>query len=270
MNMDAQLAAICLFTFTIHLIGTLAYAVRIAAVRTRKIALAFALFNVLVLVSRTCNSFQIPFLAKRLENAIQGAPAGGLLGDFRMIILCATLGSIAGALLIPTSQRIFTLAVYHFQRQRSIARLLFLGFSIQNLSGRVKETIKLPTLSNVRELQGLKRFDLKMIALNIIAVALLTVGIFSSLYAGFLNPEYRVTASSLSSVVNGVATLLMFIVIDPQLSVLTDDVMDGAVSEQTFRRVIIYLIGARVAGTVLAQFLFLPAAQITAMISSWF
>jgi hypothetical protein len=268
--MDAQLAAICLFTFTIHLIGTLAFAVRIAAVRTRKIALAFALFNVLVLVSRTCNSFQVPFLAHRVEKTLEGLSAEGLLWDFRAIILCATLGSIAGAFLIPTSQRIFTLAVYHFQRHRSIARLLFLGFSIQNLSGRVREAVRLPTLSNVRELQGLKRFDLKMIALNIIAVALLTVGIFSSLYAGFLNPQYRVTASSLSSVVNGVATLLMFIVIDPQLSVLTDDVMDGTVSEHSFRRVIVYLVGARVAGTGLAQLLFVPAAQITAMVSTWF
>jgi hypothetical protein len=62
----------------------------------------------------------------------------------------------------------------------------------------------------------------------------------------------------------------MFLVIDPQLSVLTDDVMDGSASEQTFRRVIIYLVGARVAGTGLAQLLFLPAAEVTAKVSGWF
>src|SRR6478735_1097805 len=112
MTMDAQLAAICLFTFTIHLIGTLAFAVRIAAVRTRKIALAFALFNTLVLVSRTCNSFQAPFLAKRVDKSVLDFGADALLWDFRAIILCATLGSLAGALLIPTSQRVFTRAVY--------------------------------------------------------------------------------------------------------------------------------------------------------------
>ena len=50
--MDAQLFLLCVLTFVIHLIGALAYAVRIAGVRTRRIAMSFALFNVLVLLSR--------------------------------------------------------------------------------------------------------------------------------------------------------------------------------------------------------------------------
>jgi hypothetical protein len=268
--MDFQLAAICLFTLTIHLIGTLAYAVRIAAVRTKKIALAFALFNVLALVSRTCNSFQTPFLAKRLETSLQQPLATDLLSDFRWIILCSTIGSVLGALLIPTFQRIFTQAVFHFQRHRSLPRLFFHGFSIHSLPHRVKASVKLPTFSNVAEFQRMGRFDLKMVVLNTIAVALLTVGVFSSLYAGVLNPEYRLTASSLSSVVNGIATLLMFIVIDPQLSILTDDVMDGSLSEHRFRVHIVYLVGARVLGTGVAQLLFIPAASLTAFVASWF
>ncbi|HMU23086.1 MAG TPA: DUF2837 family protein, partial [Sphingorhabdus sp.] len=60
--MDWPLFNICLLTLVIHLIGALAYAARIAGVRTHKIALSFALFNVLVLVSRTSNSFLGPFL----------------------------------------------------------------------------------------------------------------------------------------------------------------------------------------------------------------
>ena len=71
--MDRQLTIICALTFVIHLIGTLAYAVRIAGVRTGRIAVSFALFNILVLVSRTSNSFQGPFLAKRIERNISNA-----------------------------------------------------------------------------------------------------------------------------------------------------------------------------------------------------
>jgi hypothetical protein len=67
--MDRQLITICALTFVIHLIGTLAYAVRIAGVRTGRIAVSFALFNILVLVSRTSNSFQGPFLAKRTSRS---------------------------------------------------------------------------------------------------------------------------------------------------------------------------------------------------------
>jgi hypothetical protein len=36
--MDTQLLVICILTFVIHLIGTLAYAARIAGVRTRRVA----------------------------------------------------------------------------------------------------------------------------------------------------------------------------------------------------------------------------------------
>lgn len=81
--MDSQLLIICVLTFLIHLIGTLAYAARIAGVHTRRTAISFSLFNILILVSRTSNSFQGPFLAKRIENNIAAGISHGLLADFR-------------------------------------------------------------------------------------------------------------------------------------------------------------------------------------------
>jgi hypothetical protein len=72
--MDTQLAVICFLTFIIHLIGTLAYSVPLTGVRTRRIAVSFALFNILILISRTSNSFQGPFLAKRVEQNLADPP----------------------------------------------------------------------------------------------------------------------------------------------------------------------------------------------------
>src|SRR3979409_984220 len=126
--MDRQLAVICALTFVIHLIGTLAYAVRIAGVRTGRIAVSFALFNILVLVSRTSNSFQGPFLAKRIKSDIGQAGQHGTIADFRWILLSASLATLAGALLIPSFRRLFSRAVLHFQVHRSLARLLMHGF----------------------------------------------------------------------------------------------------------------------------------------------
>ena len=80
--MDTQLLIICALTFGINLIGTLAYAARIAGVRTRRIAMSFALFNVLVLVSRTANGFLGPFLAKRIERRLLEGGGEALAGDF--------------------------------------------------------------------------------------------------------------------------------------------------------------------------------------------
>lgn len=54
-----QLIIVMCLTFIIHLISTLSYAVRIVSIRTKKVALTISLFNILVLVSRTANTFQV-------------------------------------------------------------------------------------------------------------------------------------------------------------------------------------------------------------------
>ena len=259
--MDRQLIVICALTFVIHLIGTLAYAVRIAGIRTGRIAVSFALFNILVLVSRTSNSFQGPFLAKRIESNINHEVTQGVLADFRWILLSATLATLVGAILIPTFQRLFSRAVLHFQVHRSVPALLMRGFFKGGLS-QLKEMASLPAAANVTRMGEGHGVSNRMLVMNVLAVALWTIGVFASLYAGYLQPELRVTSSSLSSVVNGVATIMMFVFIDPHMSVMTDDVVDGRTSESQFRRAVVWLVGTRVAGTLLAQALLVPAAML--------
>lgn len=264
--MDTQLAVICLLTFSINLIGALAYAARIAGVRTRRIAVSFALFNVLVLFSRISNSFLAPFLAKRIENALAEGTGDHLLGDFRMVLLSATVATVAGTLMIPTTQRWFCSAITHFQEHRSIPKLVMHAFAKGGV-GYIRRTSTVPRLAHVTDLQKPRGMSLSVILLNILAQALLTVGVVASLYAGYLYPEFRVTASQLSAVVNGFATILLFVVIDPQLSVMTDDVVAGEISEPMFRRTIVWLSLSRVVGTMLAQLLFLPAAALVVFVA---
>jgi len=263
---DLGLAAICVLTFVIHLIGTLAYAVRIAGVRTRRIAVSFALFNILVLVSRISNSFQGPFLAKRIEEELASPSAGGILFDLRLVLISATAATIVGALAVPTFQRLFSRAVTHFQLHRSVPKLLLHGFS----KGGIRYLRDSVTPPSAQQLTGLKAgsgLPIRVLIMNVAAQALLTVGVLSTLYAGFLEPDFRVTAASLSAVVNGVATLLLFVFIDPQLSVMTDDVVDGRVSEPAFRRAVVALSLSRVAGTVIAQLLLVPAALVVVAVA---
>ncbi len=257
--MDWPLINICLLTLVIHLIGALAYAARIAGVRTRKIALSFALFNVLVLVSRTSNSFLGPFLAKRIEHGIINGTGERLLWDLRIVLFSATIATILGALAVPTVQRWFSAAIGEFHKHRSVAKLLFSAFTPP---GRrvVAKAVTLPKRVHAKTMAKPTVLSWRVIAMNVVAQALLTVGVIASLYAGYLYPEFRVTASQLSAVVNGFATILLFVLIDPQLSVMTDDVVEGRVSEPDYRRTIIWLSMSRVAGTLLAQVLLLPSA----------
>jgi len=263
--MDTQLIVLCVLTFVIYLIGALAYAARIAGVRTRKIAVSFALFNVLVLVSRAANSFQGPFLSKRIElNLLNNGQA--LFWDFQILMFSATLAAIVGTLLVPTVQRLFTRAIQHFHANRSIPKLIMHVFARGGLN-YIKTSVTVPSVEHVKGFKEKSVVSWQVIALNVAAQAFLTVGVFASLYAGFIAPEFRVTALSLSAVINGVATILLFVLIDPQLSVMTDDVVEGRISEAQFRRAVVWLAGSRIVGTALAQLLLVPAAILIAEIA---
>jgi hypothetical protein len=264
--MDTQLLLICFLTFVIHLIGTLAYSVRIAGVRTRRIAVSLALFSMLMLVSRTSNSFLGPFLAKRVETSLNGHASIALLADFRWLLVSATLATAAGAFLIPTLQRVFCRAVLHFQVHRSIPRLVMHGFFKGGLS-YVRDVASAPAARTLSELRSGHGVSGRITALNVGATALWTVGVFASLYAGVLDPSVRVTSSTLSSIINGGATIMMSVFIDPHMSGLTDDVVEGKVVEGQFRKAVVWLVGSRLAGTLAAQLLLLPAAMLIAAVA---
>lgn len=266
--MDSELVLICALTAIINLIGALAYAARIAGVRTGRIALSFALFNILVLVSRTSNGFLGPFLAKRIEIALANDAGEALLWDLRLVLLSAAASVLLGILLVPTGQRLFARGITFFQHNRSTARLLLRTVTPAGLR-TIRESAVIPKRGTLRSLRKPRGVSWSVLTANCFAQSLLAVGVLASLYAGYLNPEFRVTASQMSAIVNGVATILLFALIDPQISALTDDVVDGSVNESTFRRAMIWVSLSRLVGTLLAQALLVPAAVVIAWAAGW-
>tara|TARA_R110002051_G_scaffold317932_2_gene399642 strand:+ start:3291 stop:4088 length:798 start_codon:yes stop_codon:yes gene_type:complete len=262
--MTIQIIIVLLLTFIIHLISTLSYSVRIVGTRTRKIAVSFALFNIMVLISRTSNSFQAPLLAKWVENNINLNINPGTY-EIRFILFVATLATIFGAFLIPTFQRILSKAVMNFSVHKSMPKLILHSFTKTGIK-QLRKEISIPNRENL-SINSKAKFPLKIFIFNILAVAILSVGVLSSLYAGFITPELRTTASSLSAIVNGFATILMFVIIDPYLSILTDEVVEGKFAESEFRRTIRYMVFARVIGTILAQLLLVPFAHFIALVA---
>lgn len=262
--MTTQIILVLLLTFVIHLISTLSYSVRIVGIRTRKIAVSFALFNILVLISRTSNSFQAPLLAKWVENNINLNLNPGTQ-EIRYILLAASAATLVGAVLIPTFQRVLSKAVLNFSTHKSMPKLILRSFTLNGIKQLSKE-ITVPKKQNL-SIGPASKFPFKIFIFNIIAVAILSVGVLSALSAGFITPELRTTASSLSAIVNGFATILMFVVIDPYLSILTDEVIEGKFSESEFRKTIKYMVLARLIGTLLAQLLLVPFAQFIAFVA---
>lgn len=265
--MDGQLVAICILTLVINLIATLAYAARIAGVRTRRIAMSFALFNALVLVSRLSNGFLGPLIASRVETTLAHGVGDNLAVDFRLMIFASTTGVAFGITLIPTAQRLFARVIGGMQARRSLAALALRSVTPGGLRV-LRDAATLPKSGRLREYSRPAEVSWGILAANALAQAILVVGVLASIYAGYLVPEYRVTASQLSALINGFATILLFLVIDPQLSVLTDDVIEGDLSEASYRRAIVWISGSRLAGTLLAQLLFVPAAIAIATVAN--
>lgn len=265
-NMTTQVKLVFVLTFVIHLIGMLSYAVRIAGVRTRRIAVSLAMFNVLLLVSRTSNTFQSPLLAKHIEQSILTGTRAGIESDLRWLLVAATLASLAGLAVIPTFQRLFGRAIEDLGSHRSMPRLLLRGFSLSGLRD-LRASFSVPARENITRLV-LRQAPWNMLVYNALASAMLTVGVFASLYAGFLRPELRVTANNLSPVINAVSTVLLLVFIDPYVSLLTDDVIAGRASEAHFRRTLVMLGGSRAAGTIIAQLVLTPAARVIVAVAN--
>jgi hypothetical protein len=259
--MITRLVFVFVFTFAIHLIGTLSYSVRLVGIKTGRIAVSFALFNILMLVSRTANSFQAPLLAKVVERDL---PISGLehpMVIFNILILAASMGSLLGAFLIPTFQNILATLVWRFNVDRSVPRIILHAFS-KNGVKQLRDKFRAPSKQNLDHFKDLRRMPKRLLLLNMIVVGVLTIGSFSALYAAFLNPELRLTSSTLVPIITGFATVMLVIFIDPFFSLLTDDCIEGKVSVGYFHKSVVLMVASRFAGTVLAQLFLFPAAHV--------
>lgn len=260
--MSTQIIIVLVLNFIIAIIGTLAYSVRLVGVRTGKIAITFAVFNILSLVSRTALTFQAPLLTKFVENSTGGSD---VLNLFKLIIIVSGIATLVGAFLIPTFQRLFYKGVIRFSIDKSIPKLIMHSFSKAGVH-YMRDCISIPVKESVTKI-NFKKLPLKIIIYNIIAVSILTVGALAPIYAGTIVPELRATCITLSSVINGFATILMSIFIDPQLSIMTDDVIDGKCPEEDFRSCVIAMIGSKTIGTFAALPLLIPASYIIVLVA---
>ena len=107
---------------------------------------------------------------------------------------------------------------------------------------------------------------IKLFCINIVITAIYTIGVLSALYAALLAPERATTAIMASGLINGVATILLIVFIDPKISILADDVINKKGNYVTLKSASIMMVTSRLLGTLLAQVLFIPGAKYIA----WF
>ena len=260
-----KLILISLFIFIIHSIETLAYAVRLSGARVRLLASALSLFNLMVIVSRMANMMQQPFTGSLIDNAPKESALEFVENQYRVIIGASTLGTIMGILLLPTFIAIFSRAIIHLSEERgSVPALLKKGLTIEYIKRGVKH-IHFPKLSYIKDIR-LNDIPMRMFVINMLITAIYTIGVLSALYAALIVPERASTAIMASGLINGVATILLTIFIDPKISILADDVINQKGSYHKLKSASLMMITSRLLGTILAQVFFIPGAEYIA----WF
>lgn len=258
--MMTNLIIVFVLTMVIHTAETLSYSIRYAGVKVNKIAVALSLTGIIVLVSRTANLIQAPITANFIDYA-KIHPEFDVLRAMRFILLAASIGTVIAILLFPTFVNLFGRVIAKFEIAGSLPKLIA-SVSIGQLKNS-KHYFRKPNFSlrQFRYLGISKRF----IMLNVVVTAIYTVGVLSSLYAAHLLPHLSTTASQASGLINGIATILLTIFIDPQLGLITDQAIHQDESKPLLGKIYALLMISRFFGTMLAQVMIVPAAYFIGM-----
>jgi hypothetical protein len=251
---------VCVFTGIIHFIETIASSMRLAGVRTKNIATSLSFVNATLLVSRLSNMLQAPILGGMVDSAILKHDTSFLLSQFRMVVFAAFIGNLIGAALVPFFVSVFTEGIAEFEKIGSLPKLLMGTFHPKNLASMARK-FRLPSKRTFSRL-SLHNIPKWFILWNLLMVSIYAIGVLASLYAGARVPEYRVTATQLSGIVNGIATILLTLLVDPTCALLTDQAIKGKRKEDDVRTMVFYIIAGRLLGTLLiSQLIFLPASD---------
>lgn len=261
-----QALLISVFTMIIHTTETLSYAIRLAGVRVGKLAVALSLTGIIVLIARTSNLIQAPMTGSLIDLAV--IEDIDVEQYFRMIIAAASAGTAAALLLFPTFVSLSTRLIAHLEVAGSIPQMFKNSVTVGSIK-RVGYHLKKP------KWEMLKRFRLggvpkRLLFLNCIVTAVYTVSVLSALYASLLTPDFKTTAMMSTGLINGFATIIFTILIDPQVALLTDKALQGKTEPEAIQKIYVWLMISRFFGTLAAQLLLIPAAYWVVWLSPLF
>lgn len=262
-SVEKTLLQLLVLTFIIHLIDTLSYSVRLNSVKSGQFALSFSLFNLFVLVSRTANMFQAPLIGSMIGASISQRIAP--LHEMREVILASTIGTLVGIILIPTFLRIFEVAVKRLETTGSVPSLVVEALQVNNVK-RILKSAARPSKTMLERLRY-REIPKRLLIINSLVTGIYTIGVLAANYSAiFVNDQHRLAAAGSSGMINGLATILLTLFIDPKSAVITDQALRGDRPYGDVKALVVLLIATKLIGTVLGQILFLPAAKVIAHI----
>ncbi|WP_079508799.1 lipid II flippase Amj family protein [Mesobacillus jeotgali] len=264
-----KVVLISVFLLVVTTIETLAYSTRISGARVKLIATALSLFSTLVIISRFSTMIQQPLTAKLIAEAPDTNKLQFIEEQYRILIGVTSIGVLLGIALFPTFINIFSRAIIQLSKERgSLVSLFVKQF---NVSG-FKKVIKCDRIPRWSYLNGvtLKTIPKRLFLINVIISAVFTTGVLSSIYASMLVPsDYAQAALMSSGIINGIATILLTLFVDPKASVLADRVVNNQSQYIYLKSYSLTMVSSKLVGTIAAQLIFIPAAYYVAWFAKW-
>lgn len=254
--MSITLIFIMAFTIVIHAVETSSYSIRLAGVRLKKIVVALSVVGMVLLISRTSNLLQAFLIGGIVDEAKRDASIN-LEHTIRLVLLSASIGTLLAIILYPTLTKLFGYVIQNFETDGSFIRMMKTN-NIQKLK-YTKKYVRFPRFEMIHRLRigGIPK---RIILIDMFATAIYTAGVLSALYASFLNPDYATNASTASGLVNGFATILLTVLLDPRIALLTERALQSENGAESMSKMYGWLMISRLLGTLLAQLLFVPGA----------
>ena len=255
----------------IQMTETLAYCLRLAGIRTKQIAIALSFVTSTLLISRLSNMFQAPLLGTLVDSAVMKGDAASILQleqGFRVIIFAGFLGVFIGAFLTPTALVLFKKMILRFKKKGSLPGIMISAFYPPN-TVKIIKAFKWPRLGGLKNVK-LSRLPKFFLTMNIFVASIHAIGVLCSLLAGAYLPEIRSTANMLSGIVNGIATVLLTMIVDPSGARITDEAVHGHRPESDVKAVVFFLQMGKLFGLlIVAQLLIKPFTYYIMAVTRW-
>lgn len=181
-----------------------------------------------------------------------------LVDQLRVMVGASTLGTLTAIVLFPSAVILFSRMIAHLEISGSLPQMVRDSVSIRKLKN-ARTHLRFPKLAMLSKLRigGIPK---RLVIMNCAVTAIYTIGVLAALLASAMSLEHSTAASQASGMINGAATILLTILIDPQIGLLTDKVLRREKDVHALNKVFGLLMLSRLLGTMLAQLLLVPAA----------
>lgn len=269
---SGRLVGAMVITFVTQGVTIGAYAARLAGVQTKRIATSISLYNLFMTVGRLATLLSVFFIAPLSDAAghaalqLKGNPVDLAVWQhvfewqLRWIVFGGTIGMFVFALLLPMFTYLFRRGVRSFEQRGSVPHAVAQLLKVKNVVDVVRAE-HLPTMEQLRSFDW-RRVPMRLLVSNVLVTAVYSVGVQAAFLASVLDPDVARTATSLSGVINGIGTILFTLFVDPTSSMITDEATHGTRTVEEVRTMVFYLSVTAIAGSLLSQLIFIPAALV--------